>query len=182
MPSQAVQACALPGPFGGPAYFQRLLWLLACSASRIWPHFGPVFRPFGHDNDVQTARAPSGARVQLPCAMTDTRPAIPTTVGPVPLHESVVFLARFLGTPVQVERLRDSLASHDLEHAGSLSPDAMGNLLQHAGLVGSPLPVGAARRTTELPALLLGAGGAAAGAAADGAGAGLSDLLPNDGI
>ncbi len=38
------------------------------------------------------------------------------TVGPHPLHESVVFLARFLGTPVQVERLRDSLASHDLQH------------------------------------------------------------------
>ena len=35
---------------------------------------------------------------------------------PVLLHESVVFLARFLGTPVQVERLRDSLASHDLQH------------------------------------------------------------------
>lgn len=91
--------------------------------------------------------------------MTDHRPAITTTVGPVPLHESVVFLARFLGTPVQVERLRDSLASHDLQHAGSLSPDAMGSLLQHAGLVASPLPVGTARRNTELPALLLGDGG-----------------------
>ena len=65
-----------------------------------------------------------------------------TTVGPVPLHESVVFLARFLGTPVQVERLRDSLASHDLEHGAALSAEAMGELLRHAGLVGSPLPVG----------------------------------------
>ena len=26
-----------------------------------------------------------------------------------PLHDNVVFLARFLGTPVQVERLRDGL-------------------------------------------------------------------------
>lgn len=82
-----------------------------------------------------------------------------TTVGPVPLHESVVFLARFLGTPVQVERLRDSLASHDLEHGAALSAEAMGELLRHAGLVCSPLPVGRPRRPTELPALLLGEGG-----------------------
>ncbi|MDH4392520.1 MAG: type I secretion system permease/ATPase [Aquabacterium sp.] len=82
-----------------------------------------------------------------------------TVVGPVPLHESVVFLARFLGTPVQVERLRDSLASHDLEHGPVLSADAMGELLRHAGLVGSRLPVGRPRRPTELPALLMGEGG-----------------------
>ncbi|GCL64286.1 type I secretion system permease/ATPase [Pseudaquabacterium pictum] len=83
----------------------------------------------------------------------------PTTVGPVPLHESVVFLARFLGTPVQVERLRDSLASHDLTHGPALSGEAMAELLRHAGLVGSPLPVGRPRRPTEMPALLLGEGG-----------------------
>jgi ATP-binding cassette, subfamily C, bacterial LapB len=82
-----------------------------------------------------------------------------TTVGPVPLHESVVFLARFLGTPVQVERLRDSLAAQDLEHAGALTPDALGELLRHAGLVASVLPAGRPRRATELPALLVGEGG-----------------------
>ncbi|HOB94461.1 MAG TPA: type I secretion system permease/ATPase [Aquabacterium sp.] len=81
------------------------------------------------------------------------------TVGPVPMHEAVVFLARFLGTPVQVERLRDSLASHDLEHGPALSADAMSDLLRHAGLVCSTLPVGRARRPTELPALLVGEGG-----------------------
>jgi len=91
--------------------------------------------------------------------MTDHRSTHPTTVGPVPLHESVVFLARFLGTPVQVERLRDGLASHDLQHGAALSAEALDGLLQHAGLVASALPAGAARRPTELPALLLGDGG-----------------------
>jgi ATP-binding cassette subfamily C protein LapB len=82
-----------------------------------------------------------------------------TTVGPVPLHESVVFLARFLGTPVQVDRLRDSLASHDLAHGATLTPEALGELLRHAGLVASLLPAGSPRRATELPALLVGEGG-----------------------
>jgi ATP-binding cassette, subfamily C, bacterial LapB len=91
--------------------------------------------------------------------MTDRRIPSATTVGPVPLHESVVFLARFLGTPVQVERLRDSLASHDLDSAGALSAEALGGLLRHAGLVASALPAGMARRSTELPALLVGEGG-----------------------
>lgn len=91
--------------------------------------------------------------------MTERRIPSATTVGPVPLHESVVFLARFLGTPVQVERLRDSLASHDLDSAGALGTDALSGLLQHAGLVASPLPAGVARRATELPALLVGEGG-----------------------
>ena len=81
------------------------------------------------------------------------------TIGPHPLHESVVFLARFLGTPVQVERLRDSLASHDLQHGASLDADALRDLLQPAGLVGTVLPAGVARRPTELPALLLGEAG-----------------------
>jgi len=81
------------------------------------------------------------------------------TVGPHPLHESVVFLARFLGTPVQVERLRDSLASHDLQHGSALDTETLRALLQPAGLVGTVLPAGTARRPTELPALLLGEGG-----------------------
>ena len=91
--------------------------------------------------------------------MTSSFSQAPTTIGPVSLHESVVFLARFLGTPVQVERLRDGLAAHDLEHGAALNPGAMAELLRHAGLVGSPLPVGRPRRPTELPALLLGEGG-----------------------
>lgn len=91
--------------------------------------------------------------------MTERRTPSATTVGPVPLHESVVFLARFLGTPVQVERLRDSLSSHDLAHGDALAQEALNGLLQHAGLVASALPAGATRRPTELPALLLGEAG-----------------------
>ena len=71
----------------------------------------------------------------------------------------MIFLARFLGTPVQVERLRDSLASHDLQHGSALDAEALRALLQPAGLVGTVLPAGTARRPTELPALLLGEGG-----------------------
>ena len=78
---------------------------------------------------------------------------------PVLLHESVVFLARFLGTPVQVERLRDGLAAHDLAHGAELDAEALQGLLHHAGLVATPLPTGQRRRPTELPALLLGTGG-----------------------
>ncbi len=77
---------------------------------------------------------------------------------PVSLHESVVFLARFLGTPVQIERLRDGLAANDLVDGAALSDEALQSLLQHAGLVASPL-AGQRRRPTELPALLIGAGG-----------------------
>ena len=92
--------------------------------------------------------------------MTSARsPQQDATVGPHPLHESVIFLARFLGTPVQVERLRDSLASHDLQHGAALDTEALRTLLQPAGLVGTVLPAGVARRPTELPALLLGQGG-----------------------
>ena len=87
---------------------------------------------------------------------------IPTTpeparlaYAPVPLHESVVFLARFLGTPVTIDRVRDGLM------AQSDTPDAEDAMaaLRHAGLVGSRLPRGQSRRPTELPALLLGEGG-----------------------
>ena len=80
---------------------------------------------------------------------------------PVQLHEGVVFLARFLGTPVQVERLRDGLAAHDLAHGAELDDEALQSLLRHAGLVATPLPTGQRRRATELPVLLLGAGGRA---------------------
>ena len=80
----------------------------------------------------------------------------------LPLHDSVVFVARFLGTPVQVERLRDSLMAHGpLDHA-SLTTEAVQGLLRHAGLVCTALPAGGNRRPTELPALLVGAGGRSA--------------------
>jgi len=75
------------------------------------------------------------------------------------LHESVVFLARFLGTPVQVERLREGLRAFDLQQPHALTPDALEPLLRHAGLVATPLPAGKPRRSTELPALLIGAEG-----------------------
>ena len=78
---------------------------------------------------------------------------------PVPLHESVVFLARFLGTPVQVERVRDGLAAHDIGHGSDIGLETLQGLLRHAGLAASPLPAGQRRRPTELPALLIGEGG-----------------------
>ena len=75
--------------------------------------------------------------------------------GPVPLHESVIFLARFLGSPVTIDRVRDGLNAQGAVPTADDAADA----LRHAGLVGSRLPGGQARRPTELPALLLGQGG-----------------------
>ena len=69
---------------------------------------------------------------------------------PVPLHESVVFLARFLGTPVQVERVRDGLAAHDIGHGAEIELETLQGLLRHAGLAASPLP--ASRSGTAWPA------------------------------
>ena len=85
--------------------------------------------------------------------------AVGTLPLPVSLHESVVFLARFLGTPVQVERLRDGLAAHDSADRAALTDESLQLLLRHAGLTASPLPSGQRRRPTELPALLIGEGG-----------------------
>ena len=76
-----------------------------------------------------------------------------------PLRESVVFLARFLGTPVQVERLRASLAAQVVDGRAAPTAEAIQGLLQHASLVGSVLPADRPRRATELPALLIGADG-----------------------
>ena len=85
--------------------------------------------------------------------------AVGTLPLPVSLHESVVFLARFLGTPVQVERLRDGLAAHDSADRAALTDEFLQSLLRHAGLTASALPPGQRRRPTELPALLIGEGG-----------------------
>lgn len=76
--------------------------------------------------------------------MTDNMPT-PSS----PLLDGIVFLARFLGTPIQTERLRDSLTPQ-----GAPGDDALARLLGHAGLTGTPLP-GGQRRATELPALLM---------------------------
>jgi ATP-binding cassette subfamily C protein LapB len=71
---------------------------------------------------------------------------------PVPLHEAVVFLARFFGTPVALERLREALVLAGDEAA---TTDALQALLRQAGLAGTALDTRRPRRATELPALLL---------------------------
>ena len=78
-----------------------------------------------------------------------------------PLHASIVFLARLMGTSVQSGRLQEALESSAL--AGSDSApgiDVLQDLLNHADLVGTVLPEGQ-RRPTELPALVMGANGRA---------------------
>ncbi len=80
-------------------------------------------------------------------------------LSPVPVHESVLFLARFLGTTVQLERLRDTLAGQDSARHGEIDPDLLRRLLANAGLVASPLSAGKQRKPTELPALVVGEGG-----------------------
>jgi ATP-binding cassette subfamily C protein LapB len=66
-------------------------------------------------------------------------------------HEAVLFMARFLGTSVQAERLRASLAAR----GPTADAAAVAQLLGHAHLVGSRLDDAQPRRATELPALLL---------------------------
>ena len=76
-----------------------------------------------------------------------------------PLHDNVVFLARFLGTPVQVERLRDALMAQIAPGEELPSATQIQGLLQYASLVGTALPPGRPRRATEMPALLVGVNG-----------------------
>ncbi|MDT7837382.1 type I secretion system permease/ATPase [Aquabacterium sp. OR-4] len=80
-------------------------------------------------------------------------------LSPVPVHESVLFLARFLGTAVQLERLRDTLAGQDSSRHGEIDPDLLRRLLANAGLVASPLSANRQRKPTEMPALVVGEGG-----------------------
>lgn len=71
----------------------------------------------------------------------------------VPLHEAVVFLARFFGVPVALERLREALV---LCGGAADSAEALQSLLRQAGLAGTALDTRRAPpRATELPALLL---------------------------
>ncbi|MEC5161082.1 MULTISPECIES: type I secretion system permease/ATPase [unclassified Janthinobacterium] len=74
-----------------------------------------------------------------------------SAAGAVAVCEAVVFLSRFFGAAVQHERLRASLAAFDAAGADG----ALDEALAHAGLVGTALATGAARRPTEMPALLL---------------------------
>ncbi|WP_218509475.1 type I secretion system permease/ATPase [Variovorax sp. dw_308] len=86
-------------------------------------------------------------------------PSTATLLPQSPLQESIVFLARFFGTPIQVERLRDSLAAHEQDHRQVPGTEALAQLLGHGGLTGTPLGAGKRRRHTELPALVLGDNG-----------------------
>ena len=85
-----------------------------------------------------------------------------TDLLPPDLHESVVFLARFFGTSVQVQRLRDSLdglvSASDSQKGEAALADVQ-SFLQQAGLLGTLLASGQTRRPTEMPALLIGANG-----------------------
>ncbi len=77
-------------------------------------------------------------------------------VGLIPLHESVVFLARFLGVAVQVDRLREGLAGHRVSRAGDIPAETLRRVMSQAGLVASRLAKSRPRRPTEMPALVLG--------------------------
>jgi len=69
-----------------------------------------------------------------------------------PSQDAVIFLARFFGTPVQSERLRD--ASLAMGSDAAIDPQQAMQLLGHAGLSGTLLR-NATPRATELPALLI---------------------------
>lgn len=76
---------------------------------------------------------------------------------PRPVLESVQFLAQFLGSTAQVERLQEILATHDPAQSGpALPPELLRRLFAAAGLVTTRLSTSSARRPTEMPALVLG--------------------------
>ncbi|WP_338845576.1 type I secretion system permease/ATPase [Massilia sp. W12] len=72
------------------------------------------------------------------------------------LHGAVMFLARFLGVTPDAEGLRANLAAY-----GEGSAAALPQILAQTGLSGTELPSGQPRRATEMPCLLLNAGGQA---------------------
>ena len=76
-------------------------------------------------------------------------------------HDCVVFLARFLGVQVPVDRLRETLESRPLTPGMNAPYELAQHLLHQAGMVGTPLPAGRTRRPTQLPALLIGPDGGA---------------------
>ncbi|OFJ46806.1 toxin secretion ATP-binding protein [Janthinobacterium lividum] len=75
----------------------------------------------------------------------------PSTARTDTLADAIVFLARFLGTGVQAERLRDSVTAHGDPGAA----DFLDQALSHASLTGTSLPMDKPRRVTEMPALLV---------------------------
>ena len=87
-------------------------------------------------------------------------PSLDTQFAPdnTPLHDCVVFLARFLGTPVPLERLSAALAAH----GGAISGDLLKTVLDLGAMVGTRLASAEPRRATELPALLVNREGACA--------------------
>ena len=68
------------------------------------------------------------------------------------VSDAIVFLARFFGTTVQAERLRAGMAG---QGGNPLDPDQLAQTFAHAGLAGTALAAGQARRATEMPALLI---------------------------
>ncbi len=79
----------------------------------------------------------------------------------MPLEQSVLFLARFLGTPAQAERLSDALAGLGATGGADISAEQLRRLMSSAGLAASRLPEARSRRATEMPALVLGKDGRA---------------------
>lgn len=77
--------------------------------------------------------------------------ASPSTACADTLADAIVFLARFLGTGVQAERLRASVTAH----GDPAAADFLDQALSHASLAGTPLPMDKPRRVTEMPALLV---------------------------
>jgi len=74
----------------------------------------------------------------------------------------VIFLARFLGVQVPVDRLNETVAAQGSAQGMNAPYELAQQLLRQAGLVGTPLGTKRTRRPTHLPALLVGGDGGAA--------------------
>ena len=77
------------------------------------------------------------------------------------LTSCVIFLARFHGVQVPVDKLRETVGSQG-SNSRQTPFETLQAMLRQAGLVGTALPLNQARRPTQLPALLLGPDGHAA--------------------
>lgn len=77
--------------------------------------------------------------------------AAPLTTNATSIADAIVFLARFFGVAVQAERLRASVALQ----VDPAAADFLDQALAHATLAGTMLPADKARRSTEMPALLI---------------------------
>lgn len=74
----------------------------------------------------------------------------------------VIFLARFLGVQVPIDRLNETVAAQSGAEGMNAPYELAQQLLRQAGLVGTPLGASRTRRPTQLPALLVGSDGGAA--------------------